>query len=104
LPAAGYVTVDRDGAVILSVHVQPDARRAEVVGEHGDALKVKVAAPPVDGKANRAVGELLAAVLGVPVRVVELVAGASSRQKRFRISGVPADEVAARLAGPDRLP
>lgn len=88
------IDVDRDGNVILSVHVQPGARRSEVVGRHGDALKVRVAAPPVDGKANVAVVELLASILEADV---EIVGGASNRRKRVRVSGVTADEVRARL-------
>jgi hypothetical protein len=90
------IDVDRDGNVILSVHVQPGARRSEVVGRHGDALKVRVAAPPVDGKANLAVVELLASTLDADV---EIVGGASSRRKRVKVSGVTAAEVRARLPG-----
>lgn len=88
------IDVDRDGNVILSVHVQPGARRSEVVGRHGDALKVRVAAPPVDGKANRAVVELLASTLEADV---EIIGGASNRRKRVKVSGMTADEVRARL-------
>jgi uncharacterized protein len=99
-----HLAVDRDGTVILSVHVQPNAKRDEIVGPHGAALKVKVTAPPVGGKANRAVAELLADRLGVPPRSVELVTGASIRQKRFRIDGLSLDEAASRLAaGQGRL-
>ena len=87
--------VDGTGALLLWVHVQPGARRTEVVGRHGDAVKVRVAAPPVDGKANAAVAAALATHFGVPVRDVELVAGASARRKRFRVVGVPADRVEA---------
>jgi uncharacterized protein len=92
-----FLTVDGDGRVVLAVHVQPGARRSEVVGPHGDALKVKVTAPPVDGKANRAVGELLAATFELPRDAVELLTGASSRRKRFRLTGVSSDDVATRL-------
>jgi uncharacterized protein len=94
VPSAGVIDVDRDGNVLLAVHVQPGARRSEVVGWHGDALKVRVAAPPVDGKANRAVVELLASALEADVEIVE---GASGRRKRVKLSGVTADEVRARL-------
>lgn len=85
--------LDGAGALLLWVHVQPGARRTELVGRHGDALKVRVAAPPVDGKANAAVAAALAAHFGVPARDVALVAGATSRRKRFRLVGVPADRV-----------
>lgn len=83
--SATVLDVDRNGNVMLRVHVQPGARRNEIVGPHGDALKVRVAAPPVDGKANAAVVELLAEILDAPV---ELVAGGSSRRKRLRITGL----------------
>ncbi|HMG45440.1 MAG TPA: DUF167 domain-containing protein [Acidimicrobiales bacterium] len=88
--SATVLDVDRDGNVMLTVHVQPGARRSEIVGPHGDALKVRVTAPPVDGKANAAVVELLAEILDAPV---ELVAGASSRRKRLRITGLDRDAV-----------
>ena len=88
--SATVLDVDRDGNVMLTVHVQPGARRSEIVGPHGDALKVRVAAPPVDGKANVAVVTLLAELLDAPV---ELVAGASSRRKRLRITGLDQDAV-----------
>ena len=93
------IDVDRDGNVLVTVHVQPGARRSEVVGAHGDALKVRVAAPPVDGKANRAVVALLADVLGVAPGAVELVAGASQRRKRLRVTGVTPEAVKTQLGG-----
>lgn len=89
--------LDRDGNVLLSVHVQPGARRSEVVGRHGDALKVRVAALPEDGKANRAVVALVAEALGVAAGDVTLVSGASSRRKRLRIAGTAAEAVSERL-------
>ncbi len=73
------------GGVVLSVHVQPGARVTEVVGRHGDALKVRVAAPATDGRANEAVLALIAKEFGLARHDVELVAGASSRRKRIRL-------------------
>ncbi|MCB9373623.1 MAG: DUF167 domain-containing protein [Microthrixaceae bacterium] len=90
--------VDRHGDVVLSVHVQPGAARSQVVGRHGDALKVRVAAPATQGRANVAVVRLLAEWLAVRPGDVRLVAGASSRAKRFRLCGVPAAELDARIA------
>jgi len=87
---------ERD-AVVLRVHVQPGAGRSAVVGRHGTSLKVRVAAPPVDGRANVAAGALVAATLGVKERDVELVSGERSRLKRFRIAGVDAEDVELRL-------
>jgi uncharacterized protein (TIGR00251 family) len=83
--------------VVLRVHTQPGAGKSAVVGRHGGALKVKVAAPPVDGRANAAVAELLARTLGVKVGDVELVSGQASRSKRFRLVGVTPELVDAAL-------
>lgn len=91
------ITEDGDGAVVLAVYVQPGARRDALVGPHGDALKVRVAAPPEDGRANKAVVALLAATLGVPARSVSVIAGEHSRSKRVRIEGVDAAALVARL-------
>ena len=75
-------------ALVLNLHVQPGARRTEVAGVHGDALKIRLAAPPVDGKANAALLRYLAQAFGVPQRAVTLVRGEASRQKIVRI-GAP---------------
>ena len=72
----------------LRVMVHPGAGRSEVVGQQGDALKVRVAAPPVQGRANRAVVELVADVLGAKAAQVEVESGDSSRAKRLRVTGV----------------
>jgi uncharacterized protein (TIGR00251 family) len=86
-----------DGAVVIRVHVQPGARRSAVVGRHGDALKVKVAAPPVDDRANAAVRALMASLFDVPIGRVTLVSGAASRSKRVRIEGIDESIAEARL-------
>ncbi|HYX44933.1 MAG TPA: DUF167 domain-containing protein [Acidimicrobiales bacterium] len=83
------------GAVELSVHVQPGAGRTAVVGRHGSALKVRVAAPPEKGRANDACAALLAETFAAAT--VELVSGATSRQKRFRLSDLDTDEFRRRL-------
>jgi uncharacterized protein len=81
--------------VRLRVHVRPGAGRSAVVGRHGDALAVRVAAPPVDGRANAQCTELLRDVLGV--REVELVAGQRHADKRFELGDVDVDELRRRL-------
>ena len=81
------------GTVFVRVHVHPGAGRTSVVGRHGDALKVKVAAPPTAGRANEACSELLASIFGVKAADVTLSAGASSRSKRFEITGIETDDV-----------
>lgn len=86
-------------AVVLSLHIQPGAKKTEVVGLHGDALKVRLAAPPVDGKANQALIDFLSEKLGVAKASVDLVSGASSRAKRIRIAGLAAAAVRQILLG-----
>jgi len=84
---------------LLSVRVHPRARRSGVQGWQGAALRVSVTAAPSDGQANRAVAELLAATFGVSVSAVELVRGASSRDKLFRVGRLSLDDLRARLDG-----
>jgi uncharacterized protein (TIGR00251 family) len=74
--------------LILDLHVQPGASRSEFAGRHGDRIKVRLSAPPVEGKANDALIEFLAAHFGVPRRSVRIMAGLKSRQKRVVIEGV----------------
>ena len=73
------------GRVVLELHVQPGAKRTEFAGRHGERLKVRLAAPPVEGRANEALIEFLAAEYGVPKRNVTIESGLSSRQKRVSI-------------------
>ncbi len=89
-------TVERD-AVVLRVNVQPSAGRTAILGRHGDAVKLRVAAPPVDDRANVAVGELLADLFGIKAADVALVSGEKSRVKRFRLKGVDVETFDARL-------
>jgi uncharacterized protein (TIGR00251 family) len=74
--------------LILDLYVQPGASRTEFAGNHGDRIKVRVSGRAVDGKANEALIEFLAAHYGVPRRNVRIVSGLKSRQKRVQI--VPA--------------
>ncbi|HEU4855426.1 MAG TPA: DUF167 family protein [Nitrosospira sp.] len=80
-----YRIDDTGQRLILTLHIQPGARRTEVVGPHGDALKIKLAAPPVEGAANAALLAFLAGVFGVPQRQVILRQGARSRRKIVEI-------------------
>jgi hypothetical protein len=79
--------------VILRVHVQPGAGRSAPTGKYGDALKVRVAAPPEGGRANQATVALIASLAGVKESQVELVSGQSSRSKRLRIDGILVSEL-----------
>jgi uncharacterized protein (TIGR00251 family) len=84
-------------AVQLLVHIQPRAQRTELVGWHGQAIKVRVAAPPVDGAANDALVTFLASEIGMPRSAIAIVGGLSSRQKRVAIRGVTRTEILRRL-------
>lgn len=97
MSGASDLVVATDDGVTVAVHVQPGAGRTSVVGRHGDALKLRVAAPPVDERANVAAAALLAEVLGVKPGAVELVSGQRSRMKRFRVSGLDRDDALERV-------
>jgi hypothetical protein len=85
---------------LLRVRVQPRARRSEVAGWRDDgALAVRVTAPPAEGRANAAVGALLATALGVPLSAVRVVHGEASRDKLVRVAGLTPAEIRQRLPG-----
>lgn len=92
-----WLRADGDG-VVLSLHIQPGAKRTEVVGPHGDALKIRLAAPPVDGKANAALLAFVAAKLGAGRTAVELVSGQTSRAKRVRVARATPEQVQSSLS------
>ena len=77
----------------IDVHVQPRAKETEIVGMHGDAVKIRLRSPPVDGAANEELIRLLSKTLGVQRADVELVGGVSSRRKRIRINGLTVSDV-----------
>jgi uncharacterized protein (TIGR00251 family) len=78
----------RNGEVVtLTLHIQPGAKRSEIAGLHGEALKIRLAAPPVEGRANEALLKFIAELFGVPVRQVELKQGGQSRHKVVAITG-----------------
>ena len=81
---------EEGGAITFAVRVVPRASKTAAVGEHDGALKVRVAAPPVEGAANEELVRFLARELGVPVRAVQVVAGHSSKSKRVRAEGATA--------------
>ena len=76
---------------VIAVHVQPGAKKSAAAGLHGGALKLRIAAPPVEGKANDALVEFIADALGVPRRAVSVVKGASSREKKVLVADASAD-------------
>jgi len=89
---------DRDGNVELRIHCQPRASKTEIVGRHGDAIKVRLAAPPVDGEANVELCQFLARYFGVLRQNVQILSGKGARQKRVLIQGKTAREIQDCLA------
>lgn len=84
----------------LTVHVQPGAKTTSCAGIHGDALKIRLAAPPVDGKANQALIVWLAQTLGCPQNRIELIRGQTSRRKTLIIdAGSAVSAMTATLCG-----
>lgn len=90
--------IDPTGAILVAIHAQPGARKCSLIGLHGDALKIKIGAPPVDGKANEELSLFLSELLGISKRNVTLAKGDKSRTKVFRIEGLSLDAVLAKLA------
>lgn len=88
---------DGDKGATFAVRLQPRASRNAIVGEMGDALKIALTAPPVEGKANQACIEFLANLLKVPRSSVTIASGESSRNKVIRIAGLRASDVEQRL-------
>lgn len=78
---------EKDGTLTFKVRVVPRASRSEIVGEHDGALRVRVAAPPVDGAANDELVQLLARTFGVPRGAIEITAGQTSKLKTVRVTG-----------------
>lgn len=76
---------------LLSIHAQPGAKRSEVAGLYGEALKLRLAAPAVEGRANEALVEFIADALGVPRSGVRVVKGASGRRKTVLVAAPQAD-------------
>jgi uncharacterized protein len=89
--------LETPGGVTFAIKVHPRAKRNAITGELGDALKLALTAPPVEGKANEACIEFFANLLKVPRSSISIAAGQSSRNKIIRVSGLSAAEVEARL-------
>ena len=88
---------DSEQGVVLKVQVQPRASRDEVVGPHGDALKIRITAAPVEGAANKHLLKFLAKKLRVARSQMSIASGATSRAKSIAIEGISAEEVRQRL-------
>ncbi|MDH7485451.1 MAG: DUF167 domain-containing protein [Anaerolineae bacterium] len=96
MPAPNWLAVD-EASIILTVRVVPRAHKSEIAGVQGEALRVRLAAPPVEGAANRALVAFLADCLSVRPQQVRLEAGERSRQKRVRVVGLTAAQALERL-------
>ena len=79
---------ERNGRVRFSVHIQPRASTNEIAGVHGDALKIRIAAPPIDGAANDALTKFLSDLFAVARRDVRIIAGETSRSKIVEVDGI----------------
>lgn len=93
-----WFRVASDGRVTITLHIQPGARKTEVAGLHGDALKIRLAAPPVDGKANEALLRFVAETLKIQRTAVSLKSGQTSRRKALEVIGGDARQIAALAA------
>ena len=85
-----WYRVSSDGRISLTLHIQPGAKKTECAGLHGDALKIRLAAPPVDGKANEALVKFVAEHLGLAKSAVLLKSGQTSRRKVLEVAGTTA--------------
>ena len=87
---AGWYRRNAD-VITLTLQVQPGAKRSEIAGLHGAALKIRLAPPPIEGRANEALLKFIAELFGVPLRQVELKQGGQSRHKVVAITGSAID-------------
>jgi uncharacterized protein (TIGR00251 family) len=91
-----WISDSREGCII-AIHASPRSSRNDIHGVHGNALKVRLIAPPVDGKANRALMDFLADCLGIPPGRLELLGGETGRRKRVLARHLPAAQARERL-------
>ncbi|MEJ2230703.1 MAG: DUF167 domain-containing protein [Nitrospirales bacterium] len=94
----GTCTLERSEGVEIRIHIQPRVSKTGIVGLYGQALKIRIAAPPVGGQANAELCRFLARQLGVPQQFVQVISGFSSRQKRVFIKGRTLSEIEAGLS------
>jgi len=92
---SGWYRQAPDGRITLTLHIQPGAKKTEFAGLHGDALKIRLAAPPVDGKANEALVKFIAETLKLPKSAVNLKSGQTSRRKVLEVQGAEVGAIAA---------
>lgn len=100
-PSLPFLHLQKDGAVLVDVHVMPNAAKTQIQGLHDGTLRVRLHAPPVDGKANLALQAWLAETLGIPKSAVELLRGATARRKQLRVDAHHASRAAWRRLQPE---
>jgi len=83
---------------VFPVHVVPGASASRVCGMHGDALKIQIAAPPQDGRANRECVRFLAEILGLKKNQVKIISGETSRHKKILVNGIEKEKLECKLA------
>ncbi len=88
-----YLQTLNNGSLLLSLYVQPRASRNELAGVHGDALKLRLTTPPVDGKANKAVIAFFAKLLKIPKSAIVIKSGLQSRSKKILLSDIDEQQV-----------
>lgn len=88
---------EKRGSIYIHVHVQPRASKNEIIGIHGDSLKVRLTSPPVEGAANSLLVEFMAKKLGMPKSRIEIVVGEKSRHKTLKIEGLSIAEASGIL-------
>ena len=89
------------GGCTISVRVHPGAKRNAITGTHDGAVKISLTTPPTDGRANQALIAFLAERLNIPRASIDLIAGATSRTKTLRLTGITAEEAESRLVTAD---
>lgn len=94
-----WYRVASDGRITLTLHIQPGAKKTEFAGLHGEALKIRLAAPPVDGKANDALLRFVADRLQLPKSAVSLKSGQTSRHKVLEVTGCSPEVVRQLMTG-----
>jgi uncharacterized protein (TIGR00251 family) len=88
---------DTTEGCVIAVHAVPRAAQTHIQGTHGDALKIRIKAPPVDGKANKELLNFIANELGIPLRQLSLLTGDVGRHKRILIRGMSANQASEAL-------
>lgn len=88
--------------IVIAVHVVPRASRNEISGEFNDSLKIRLKAPPVEGKANKALRKFLAEKLNIPLNAISIITGDTGRRKRIRITGIQ-EHIVLKTLSPDTV-